>query len=284
LTVLFSMTNPRIYYRPTTLEQALDYLQRPGSVALSGGAFLLGGLDLPYDTVVDLQDIAALRTVERARLGGAAMLQMVVESPDMPDKLKDSITRTLPLNRRIALSVGESLTVENPPREWLALLAVLDAEIEHSGFRKAESGFTRTPVEQFIADLNRHGFPYQGLLLAVHLPPLSRTTRLGAAFVARTPADWPIVNAAVRVDLDDNNVVQKAMVALGGVSPLPVMKYELATLAGQPLSDSLIESAARSIADRIVPVADYRGSVEYRREMGAVMVKRALINTSLEMR
>jgi CO/xanthine dehydrogenase FAD-binding subunit len=80
----------------------------------------------------------------------------------------------------------------------------------------------------------------------------SSSARAALERVARTPHDAPIVAACV---LKDKNITR---VAVGGVGIAPTLVN-----ADDPLSS-------------LSPVADFRGSVEYQREMVGVLVKRTM--------
>src|SRR5689334_14063222 len=122
------MTHPKIYYRPKTLIEAIERAAQPNSVALAGGALAFGALELPYEAVVDLQDLEELQQIEivstTLRIGGAVTLSELVESPIVPFTLKQSLTRAIPPNLRNNTSIGETLMVSNTSvlREWLAML------------------------------------------------------------------------------------------------------------------------------------------------------------------
>ena len=278
------MANPRNYYRPTTLEDALERAIHPGSIALAGGALTLGGIVLPYETLVDLQAIPALHQIEvrdgMITIGGAVSLQQVVRLSSAPEVLKQSLTRALPLNIRNGASVGESLTVADPPPEWLATLVALGATIEHAGKlgSRDQDTFWEQPVAEFVTLLNEHGHPYQGIVKALNLPPLNNDTAVGIAHVARTPADRPIVNASARLRLDEDGSVTEALVVICGASKTPVLTLELSALAGKALTDASMAVAIESIPERVHPVGDYLGSVEYRQQMASLCVRRALEN------
>jgi CO/xanthine dehydrogenase FAD-binding subunit len=100
----------------------------------------------------------------------------------------------------------------------------------------------------------------------------------GAAFVARTPADIAIVNAAVYVELDADGKIASAFAALCGASADYIVNLSLETLYSNPLNETNIVSAAQWVMGQVEPVADYRGSAEYRREMARVTVQRALLD------
>lgn len=274
------MPAPKFYHRPSTLPEALTYLQEPDSIAVAGGGFLLRGVTLPYRTVIDLQDMAELRgiasTRHHLRIGGNTSLQEIVTSGTIDPFLKRALTRTLPVNQRSGISVGESLVVREPPAEWLAALAVMEAALEHTGFRPGEPAAGMIPVEEFVKRLAEYGFPYRGIIIALHLPVATGGVTMGAAHVARTPADIPIVNAAAVVHLDADRRIRRLRIALGGVSSLPVLKLSFDTLAGKSLNEAAIAEAIRQVDRQINPVDNYRGSAAYRRAMAPVMVRRAL--------
>lgn len=277
------MTNPKHYYRPQTLAEAIERAARPGSIALSGGALTLRGLSFPFETVVDLQDVAELKTVERLEnmllLGGALPLQAAFDHADLPVALRDSLTRALTPHLRHGTSIAESLTHRNPPREWVAGLIALGASMEHAGRLDAlgETEFWNEPLDEFVRFHHDHGQPYRGIVKALHVPLPDNHTALQAAYVARSPADAPIVNVAVRVMTHNGGDVQQAVAGFGGVSDFPVIRVELPTLVGKPLSQKTIDETAEMIDGKLNhPPGDYKGSSMYRREMAFVLVKRAL--------
>jgi len=273
------MHNPKAYYRPKTLDEALSLVAgQQGAVALSGGALTFGALDLPYETVIDLQDIPELRQIEirgdSVSIGGAATLQQVVESPLVRDVLKRSITRTLPLNIRNNTSVAESLKAKDPPREWFAALVAWDVGVEQllpTGERVIDgiASLLKGTTEQTLSS---------GIITCINIPALTAREAFGTAYVARTPADIPIVNAAIYLMLDDNGNVDFPFAAMCGASVDGVVNLHLETLDGNPLNEANIASAAKWVMAQVDPVGDYRGSAEYRREMARVTVQRALMD------
>jgi carbon-monoxide dehydrogenase medium subunit len=271
------MHNPRQYYRPTTLDEAIQLASQPGAQAVAGGALSFGALGLSFETVIDLQDIAEIRQIERVgdsiSIGGAATLQQVVEYADVPDVLKRALTRTLPLNIRHGASVAESLTIKNPPREWLAALVAWDVGVEQAlpnGDRVIDG------IANLLEGTSKQTLN-SGIITRIDIPVLAENEAFGTAFVARTPADEPIVNAAAYVMLGEGGLSDFPFAAICGASVNVVVNLHLGTLDGNPLNEANIASAAKWVMTQVDPVADYRGSVEYRREMTRVTVQRALL-------
>lgn len=279
------MTSPKSYFRPKTLAEAIQRSVQHGSIAISGGALAFGGLDVPYDTVIDLQDLRDWGQITQdddgVHLGGICSLQEVVEAPLVHTKLKAALTRSLPLNLRHGASVGESVIVKQPPVEWLAVLIALDAQVEHAGHLQGldKSPLWEQPLEEFIQFLHLHRHPYQGIITQVRLPPLNAHTVTGTAFVSRTPADSPIVNAAVRVNFEHERVAF-AIAVLGGASHTPLTVISLDMLIGNPLNSAQIAKAAAMVEESVHPEANYLGNVEYRCAMARLCVQRALEDCS----
>lgn len=277
------MLNPKIYYRPKTLAEVYAHLNESDSVALAGGALTLSGLEAPFSRVVDVQDVPELQQQERRaeaiRIGGGVAVQTVMEDEALPLAFRPSIARTVPLNQRYRLSIMESLTHPNAPSEWWAMLAVASAQVEHSGFQKGVIGakIEMASVVDFINAVYRHGYPYTGLVQALWLPIPTANQRFGSAYVARTPSDIPIVNAAASVTIAPDNTVVYAALAVNGATQDPLYFTELNALKGRIVTIPEMIETVQSIAEALNPPQDYRGSALYRREMALVMARRALL-------
>lgn len=269
------MANPKTYLRPTTLDQAAELARQPDSLLLAGGALALGALDLPYATVIDLQAVPELCRADMdaggATLGAAVTLNRLLEWGDLPDVFQRALTRALPANARNNLSVLESLRQRNHPllREWLAAITAHDIGVEwlQNDQREWES----------ISGLLSHPDEFGTLFItAIDIPAVPERQALGSAFVARTPADAPIVNAAVYIYLNENGAVESMFGAVCGASADAVLAFTLDSLLGNPLDAANIASAVKTVPTLVDPVGDYLGSAEYRREMARVCVERAL--------
>lgn len=269
------MANPTTYHRPKTLAEALELAAQPGAIPLAGGGLALGSLDLPYETIIDVQDVPEMTRIDRhengATFGAAVSLETVLEWADLPDAFRRALTRAIPLNLRDNISIGESLRLWQTPilREWITALLAHDAGIETVG-AESESVWGNM-IELLAADQLEQAF-----ITALNLPLLREGHALGAATVARTPADAPIVNAAAFIYVDGRRV-ESEFVFVGGASEPPIMQVSLETLVGNPLDEANIASAVKAVAPQVDPVDDYLGSAEYRREMARVVVQRALL-------
>lgn len=264
------MAQPSYYFRPSTIQEALQLIGKSGQITLSGGAFAFAELDLPYETVIDLQQIAELKTIERQNkslvIGSGANLQSVVDSELVPSILKKSITRSIGPNHRNGSSVLETLLFPLAIPEWTATLYAMEAQatvIQANG-------------EQITVPLIEGIDSQQGIATSITVPILDANEAISAAYVARTPASVPIVTATVYIKATTENKIATARAAIYGSCQDPYILLPLA-IGGYPLDSTSIEGAAELVSTETDPIGDYLGSVEYRREMAGVCVKRALM-------
>ncbi|MEL6149774.1 MAG: FAD binding domain-containing protein [Chloroflexota bacterium] len=280
-------TNPQAYVRAFTMEEAVRALENASAFPLSGGALALGMLDVPYEVIVDVQNVPDLnkiiKTPEGVSIGGAVKLQAVVDFPDVPVAFKRAITRTLPENIRNNTSVMETLLVDRPPMEWTAVLTAYDTTVTFMTPDEEQSQFSLTETT-LVAGEPGHNLRY-GLITNVFIPDVPEGVAIGSAFISRTPASDPIVNAAVTVYMDTaTNTVHAAMAAVGGVKSLPPMDMlSLGELYRQPLTPQNIAQVAEAVTHVVKPMSNYLGSAAYRKAMAGVVVRRALEDAAAQL-
>jgi CO/xanthine dehydrogenase FAD-binding subunit len=232
------------YERPDALDAALELLSIPGTVALAGGTTLNATQTPEPVVVVDLQAVGLDRVTQiedsRLSIGATTTLQRLVEEPAVPATVRETARRELPSTLRSVATVGGCVASARPDSELLAALLVHEARVElaTTGSRSVES------LEALLA----RGGPGAGQLVTRVEIETSGTSAV--ARTARTRADRPIVAAVARRPL-----AGAPLLALAGV-------------AGRPLLSSSV--------DELEPGGDFRGSIEYRRSLAAVLAERAL--------
>ena len=146
----------------------------------------------------------------------------------------------------------------HPSTLGMTLLAY-DAEVHvHDGSRR--------PLTTLYGDgsdpRREHQLGRGELLTAVQLPPpvageqaaYTRTT-------SRSRAEWPLVEAVVRLVVD--TAVRYARVAVGAVAPVPLrLPHVEEALVGQPADRTTFERAAALAADRANPLPQTRYKVD----------------------
>ena len=129
------------------------------------------------------------------------------------------------------------------PSTLAATLLLWDAEAELDGGE-------RVPLASLWAGAGEprrtHTLPAGRWLVAVHLPPSVAGDRSAYARAAnRSRSEWPLVEAAARLSVDEDGRVTEARVGLGGVANRPKRAPAVeAALVGRKLGEGLPEAAA----------------------------------------
>ena len=115
------------------------------------------------------------------------------------------------------------------------------------------------------------------LITSVVIPP--QPAGAGTAFLKFLPQthdDYATVAVAARVCLD-GDAIAHARIALGAAAATPLRARAVETaLQGQTPTPKLIRDAAALVAEEVDPLADFRGSAEYKRDMAVVFTQRAI--------
>jgi carbon-monoxide dehydrogenase medium subunit len=203
-------------------------------------------------------------------IGAMAPLQRLVESPTAGEFLAEAAHLEGPITYRNAATVGGVVATGDALSHLLIALLALDTEVHLRLPDPATVSLDR------ILDAPRK-FLDGGLITGV--TALSADGAPGTAMVrvARTPRDKPIVAVAVRVTRD-GDLCGGLNIALAGVADRPVRAYEAEDrLKGQPFDKGLVDVAVTTLVEHLDPPSDFKGSSEYRREMAAVLTRRALL-------
>jgi carbon-monoxide dehydrogenase medium subunit len=196
-----------------------------------------------------------------------ASLQSVLDSPECPPLLYETLTGVLPWQTRNETPVRRALKSSRVAPQWLAALLALGATVT---LERGDGG----PTEVILESLLRRR--EEGEISVLHVPLGGPERRWGQAAVARTPADEPIVAAIAVLALEDD-VVRQARVALTGVWPELVGLAEAADrLVGGQLDVERIQVVAAAVEEEVAPKRDFLGTAEYRRAMAGVLTRRAL--------
>jgi carbon-monoxide dehydrogenase medium subunit len=285
--ILERMKPPPFEYRdPRTLEEAVEALRDcPGEAKiLAGGQSLLPMLNMRLarpDLLVDLGRIASLDFIreERGTLAiGAMTSKRAVERSEL-------VERRQPLLRAATLliahpqirnrgTVGGSLAQADPASEYPAVAIALDAELRAVG----PEGERAIPARDFFVTYLTTALSPQEVLTEIRLPALPERTGWAVQEVARRHGDYAMVGIAARVALDGRGRCAEARLVLFGVGATPVRASAAEDLlAGEAPGEALFARAARAVVESLEqPLSDVHASADYRRQLAAVLTRRAL--------
>jgi carbon-monoxide dehydrogenase medium subunit len=276
------------YRAPRALDEALAVLSEYGEDArvVAGGTALVTMMRqrlVQPRCLVSLRDVQGLGGIEATngslRLGALVTHREVEVSPLVRPRLPvlaETFRRVATVRVRHMATVGGALAHGDPNQDPPVTLLALGARVEIRGAR----GSRELPLGEFFRDYYETALEPGEVVTAVTVPS-ALPAASGAAFLKflpRTADDYATVAAAAIVILEpDGERCREARIALGsvGVTPLRVGAAE-ALLSGQRLGESLLQAAGEAAKGAVDPLSDHRGSAAYKREMTAVMVKRAL--------
>jgi CO/xanthine dehydrogenase FAD-binding subunit len=248
------------YHRPEKLEEALELLARaePTTIPLGGGSALDRFSSQSY-AVVDLQSLGFNKLQQRGNnlvIGATVTLQSLVEEiernwlPNLAGLVK-AIKHEATYNLRQVGTVAGALVSANGRSPFSTAMLALDAELT------LEPGEAQERVGDVLL-LRQERLPGK-LITTVTIPT---QVQLAYEYVARSPADLPIVCAAVTVWPSG-----RVRVALGGHGRSPVLAFDGTEAEG-------VVDAARSAYSL---ATDEWASAAYREDAAGILAQRALI-------
>ncbi|MCC8249814.1 FAD binding domain-containing protein [Saccharothrix luteola] len=268
------------YVRAATADMAVDALAR-GAVALAGGQSLIPLLNTRSrrpEVVVDVSRLP-LTGVEQDGstlvLGALTRLRAAETSPVVRRAvplLAEALTHVGHVSVRNRGTVGGSVAHADPAAELPAVCLALDAVFTAQG----PSGTREVAARDFFRGPHRTALASDELLTGIRVPLPPPTARHGIAELSRRPNDLAITAVFTSVTLTDR-VVAEARIAVAGAAPTPIRAHAAEELLrGQALTPDVLTAAADAAAAATDPVDDVHAPATYRRDMTAVLTRRAL--------
>ncbi len=279
----------RMYFTPTTLEEALTLLARyaPRARIIAGGTDLLLELERgqrpTVEVLIDITRIPELDAITLDDEGwihlGPAVTHNQVLASEMLRRYGFPLVRAswevgAPALRNRATVAGNLITA-SPANDTITPLMALGAQVT---LRSAERVRT-LPLDAFYEGVRRTALQADEMLVDIAFPAMGARQRgtfrkLGL----RKAQAIAVVNVAVVLTWDeDGETLADAAITLGAVAPTIVHAREAeAYLRGRRLTDETIAEAARRAVHSARPIDDVRGSAAYRRHMVEVLTRRAL--------
>jgi CO/xanthine dehydrogenase FAD-binding subunit len=238
------------YHRPKTLEEALTLLSQPNRIPLGGGT-LLSKPAADSVEVVDLQSLG-LNIIKKQgnnlEIGATVTLQQLLDFEYCPDALKSALKLEAPLNLRNAATVAGTLVSCDGRSTFATVMLASDAKLTSIANRQSEI----VTLGDFLPLRPR------GLITAITIP---LNIKLAFDYVSRTPADKPIVCAALAQWNSG-----RTRLALGGYAKSPMLAMDGTEAEG-------LETAPRNAFHE---ATDEWASAEYRRDIATTLAKRCL--------
>jgi carbon-monoxide dehydrogenase medium subunit len=272
-------------HRPRSLEQAYLMVRDldPATRFLAGGTDMLVDLKLGRSSarnLILLDGVAELHGIDMdgdvLRIGAGATMAEIVAS--------DAVRRHAPAFAESARTVG-SAQIRNratiggnfcaavPCADMPPMCIALSGRLRLAG----PGGRRELAAEDFFAGPRATVLSSGEILTEILIPePPPRSGASYQRFGRRTFTSLAVAGAAAFVALQEDSV-SNARIALTSVAPVPLFARAASDLlAGAPVSDRLLDAAARTAAEEARPITDMRGSAAFRRDLVATLVRRGL--------
>lgn len=279
---------PFDYYAPQTLDEAVALLhQMPDARPVAGGTDIVVQMKeartkFPYpQMIVSLDRIGELKGIDFSekdglRIGAATTMADIAASPLVRGRYQALAEGAGVVGSWQTMNmgtIGGNVCNAAPSADTAPPLLVFEAQAVIVG----PAGRRTMPLNDFFRGPGLTALGSGELLAELRLPvPPEGTT---SAYVRHTPRkqmDIAVVGVGVALTIAGGNI-SRARVALGAVAPTPIRTPKAeAALEGQPPSDATFARAAEAAAAASSPIADVRGSAEFRRHLVKVMTVRML--------
>lgn len=254
---------------------------------------LAGGTDLLVDlksasgvprVIVDISRAADLKgiavTDQGLRIGALATHTEIMRSPlirELFPALADAAHSIGAVQTRNLGTLGGNLATCVPSMDSGPPLVALDALVTVAG----PGGWRRLPLTGFFAGPRKTALQPEELLVEIIIP----TENLGKPadfqkFGLRKGQALALVNAAASLRVDwERDVCLAPRIALGAVAPTVIRASAAeAHLEGRAITPEAMAEAGRIAVSEARPISDFRASAGYRRDLIAVLTRRALAN------
>ena len=278
------MTNTRIlmqefdYYSPSTLQEALRFLEEHGDEAkvMAGGTDLL--VQMKQEVIApkylinirNIQDLSMIEHGKDLKVGAAVLLHDAlhfIKGDKRFRALSDALESLAEVQVRNMGTLGGNLCNASPAADSAPPLLVYNAKV-----KLASAGGERTlPLEDFFKDVNRTDLANGEMMIEIILPYPEEGT--GGAFMKtkRVGADISKISCAISVTRE-RDICLSSKIAFGSVAKVPIrIKAAEKALRKEKVTETLLLRVGQLIMSEINPISDIRSTAEYRREMAKVL-------------
>lgn len=288
------------YLAPESLEETLSILAEHGSDAkiLAGGQSLIPMMKLRFArpaTLVDVNRLPDLDKIERVNghisIGALVRHNDVVKSDLITEHnaLMASAAPWVadPIVRNLGTVCG-SVAHHDPEGDWASVMLALGAEVVatskegHEHFHpgadgdRISGGSRVVPIDSFLVDMFTTSLHPSEMITEIRVPSYERG---GGSYqkLERKVGDYATVGVATHLELDADDKISKAGLALTSVAPSNMKVTEAEEmLVGEEPSEALFAEAGNIASRACDPTSDVRGSAEYKRHVVDVFTRRGL--------
>ncbi len=273
------------YVMAKDIGHAVALLGEHGAKAkiLAGGTDLLVELKHAVHNPEIIVDVSRLRELKEIairddglHIGALATHGDIMGSPvirDMFPALVEAAHSIGAVQTRNLGTLGGNLITCVPSMDSGPTLIALEASVTVAN----AAGRRSMPLPELFVGPRKTSLKPGDLLVDIVIPKENRGKPAAfEKFGLRKGQALALVNVAAAFFIDKGNF-RNPCIALGAVAPVVIRAPKAeAYLAGRKISAEAMAEAGRIAATEAKPITDFRASAEYRRDLVAVLVKRAL--------
>jgi len=268
------------YYQPKTIAEASELRARYGKAAvlLNGGTDVVIQLReklIAPDAVIDIKHIPGLDQITFDKQNGLVIGACATVAALSAD---ENVKKYYPFLAEAAESIGSkqvryratcigNIVNASPLCDTGTPLYALNAVV----LLESASGKREVPITEFITFVRKTVLKEDELVTAIRVPYVEGVKGVFTKVARRKEVDLSTICGTV---VKDGNGFR---IALGAVAPTPVrLPKTEALISGKPLTDALIDEAAKLAQTEVSPIDDVRASKAYRLDVTEVIVKNGL--------
>ena len=256
--------------------------QSTNAIILAGGTNVSNYIKqgkISTGTLVDISRISSLKKISEVdgmlEIGAGATITEIMDSeiakkriPFFVNSLKKFAN---PLIRNLA-TIGGNIADASPVADTAPLLLVSDAIV----IAERRGGKREISINEFFNQPRLTNLDPHEVITRIRIPFQKESIGAFLKMGERNSSAISIVSAAVLIHKKENEI-DEIRIAAGGVAPKPLRGNKTEALfTGQSVTEEDIHRIAGSIKEEISPISDVRGSAEWRKEITANLVARAV--------
>jgi len=269
---------------PKTVQEACQLLGDGDDVRLIGGGTALlilmkQGLVRPR-RLINLKKLEGTNAItydprSGLRIEAVATIHEVESSAVVREHfpvLAEACHQVANIRIRHLATIGGNLAHGDHQSDPPGVLVALDASLELS----SSNGIRTVRLADFLVGLYETGLAPGEMVTAVSVPPVrGRLVGTYVKFTTGSSEERPCAGVTALIRLEQDKPVE-ARLAIGAVGPRPLLVGEM-----NPSQEGLASMADRAALD-VDPIADLRGSEQYKRHLVGVLGRRALVDVWAE--
>jgi CO/xanthine dehydrogenase FAD-binding subunit len=271
-----------LYFRPNSLQDALNVLADTRATILAGGTDVFPALgDRPLSgPVLDLSALHEIRAIQFSTdhilIGARATWSELLAAPLPPgfDGLKAAAREVGSVQIQNAATIAGNLCNASPAADGVAALLALDAEV----ILRSHSTSRTLPLAEFILGNRKTLLHHDELLTSIRIP--RRLENSASAFLklgARRYLVISIVMVAANLVVELDGSIREALICVGACSPKALRLADLErALVGKFARPGLRQYVKPEHLAQLSPIDDVRATAEYRRDAAHTVVERTL--------